>query len=182
MIFAVTLVLTLFLGLNMISASDVNFDNTVSLTDNNIKITSSNIDIDDVVEEINNNENVRTPNTNAGRGQVVKNGNNVLNFSSLNETINSGEAELILLDNDYTYDNSTDSRFKDLGGIVISRNLTIDGQGLKTVYSLIIMLAIRVVLYLLKRVMVILKTVYSLLTMQQMIVERYILMRVLVVL
>ena len=113
----------------MISASDVNFDNTVSLTDNNIKITSSNIDIDDVVEEINNNENVRTPNTNAGRGQVVKNGNNVLNFSSLNETINSGEAELILLDNDYTYDNSTDSRFKDLGGIVISRNLTIDGQG-----------------------------------------------------
>ncbi len=129
MIFAVTLVLTLFLGLNMISASDVNFDNTVSLTDNNIKITSSNIDIDDVVEEINNNENVRTPNTNAGRGQVVKNGNNVLNFSSLNETINSGEAELILLDNDYTYDNSTDSRFKDLGGIVISRNLTIDGQG-----------------------------------------------------
>ena len=129
MIFAVTLVLTLFLGLNMISASDVNFDNTVSLTDNNIKITSSNIDIDNVVEEINNNENVRTPNTNAGRGQVVKNGNNVLNFSSLNETINSGEAELILLDNDYTYDNSTDSRFKDLGGIVISRNLTIDGQG-----------------------------------------------------
>ena len=61
--------------------------------------------------------------------EVVKDSNSVLNFSSLNETINSNSSSEIKLDNDYLYDDTTDSRFISLGGIVINRNLTIDGQG-----------------------------------------------------
>lgn len=57
---------------------------------------------------------------------IVTGANDVLNISSLNNTINSGATEIIL-EHDYAYDESTDSAFT--SGIIINNNLTIDGNG-----------------------------------------------------
>ena len=118
----------------MVSANHVDIDETVSISDDNLQ-TSSNDYNHDVIEETNkkDNENFRystsIANMDKSSGEVVKDSNSVLNFSSLNETINSNSSSEIKLDNDYLYDDTTDSRFISLGGIVINRNLTIDGQG-----------------------------------------------------
>jgi predicted outer membrane repeat protein len=48
-------------------------------------------------------------------------------FYDLNITINGNNDSLIVLEDDYTYDESTDSSF--LGGITINHNVTIDGNG-----------------------------------------------------
>ena len=118
----------------MVSANHVDIDETVSISDDNLQ-TSSNDYNHDVIEETNkkDNENFRystsSANMDKSSGEVVKDSNSVLNFSSLNETINSNSSSEIKLDNDYLYDDTTDSRFISLGGIVINRNLTIDGQG-----------------------------------------------------
>ena len=118
----------------MVSANHVDIDDAVSISDDNLQ-TSSNDYNHDVIEETNkkDNENFRystsSANMDKSSGEVVKDSNSVLNFSSLNETINSNSSSEIKLDNDYLYDDTTDSRFISLGGIVINRNLTIDGQG-----------------------------------------------------
>ena len=133
-IFILVLIFTLFLGLGMVSANHVDIDDAVSISDDNLQ-TSSNDYNHDVIEETNkkDNENFRystsIANMDKSSGEVVKDSNSVLNFSSLNETINSNSSSEIKLDNDYLYDDTTDSRFISLGGIVINRNLTIDGQG-----------------------------------------------------
>ena len=133
-LFILVLIFTLFLGLGMVSANHVDIDETVSISDDNLQ-TSSNDYNHDVIEETNkkDNENFRystsIANMDKSSGEVVKDSNSVLNFSSLNETINSNSSSEIKLDNDYLYDDTTDSRFISLGGIVINRNLTIDGQG-----------------------------------------------------
>ena len=133
-IFILVLIFTLFLGLGMVSANHVDIDDAVSISDDNLQ-TSSNDYNHDVIEETNkkDNENFRystsSANMDKSSGEVVKDSNSVLNFSSLNETINSNSSSEIKLDNDYLYDDTTDSRFISLGGIVINRNLTIDGQG-----------------------------------------------------
>ncbi|WP_295722825.1 hypothetical protein [uncultured Methanobrevibacter sp.] len=134
--FVVTFLLILFLGLGLVSASEANMDDSISLTDNtdSLKTTSdnnNNIAIDDV-EESNDNNNLLSNSTvtnSKGDGEEIKSTNDVLNFSSLNETINSGSSDLIVLENNYAYDENTDSRFIALGGIFVSRDLTIDGQG-----------------------------------------------------
>ena len=79
-------------------------------------------------KENNDDTNFKSLSASNGDKGDLKDSNEVLNFSSLNNTINSGSS-IIVLENNYTYDNSTDSRFIELGGIVISRDLTIDGQG-----------------------------------------------------
>ena len=79
-------------------------------------------------KENNDDTNFKSLSASNGDKGNLKDSNEVLNFSSLNNTINSGSS-IIVLENNYTYDNSTDSRFIELGGIVISRDLTIDGQG-----------------------------------------------------
>ena len=133
-LFILVLIFTLFLGLGMVSANHVDIDDAVSISDDNLQ-TSSNDYNHDVIEETNkkDNENFRystsIANMDKSSGEVVKDSNSVLNFSSLNETINSNSSSEIKLDNDYLYDDTTDSRFISLGGIVINRNLTIDGQG-----------------------------------------------------
>ncbi|WP_461463248.1 beta strand repeat-containing protein, partial [Methanobrevibacter sp.] len=134
-ILAVTLIFTLFLGLSLVSASDINNDDTVSLTENNnnIKTSSNNIEIDDVENNIknDNNEDRDSPtiaSTSAGNGEIVKEHTNAKTISELNETINSGNSSIIL-DSNYTYNEHIDSRFRIDGGIVLSRDLTIDGQG-----------------------------------------------------
>ncbi len=48
-------------------------------------------------------------------------------FYNLNRTINGNTDSLIVLEDDYTYDESTDSAF--LNGISIKHNVTIDGNG-----------------------------------------------------
>lgn len=128
-VFVVALIFTLFLGLSLVSANDVNMDDNVKFTDDDIKTTSISNDIDDVeVNENNANENFRRP-TNCNtvaNGDIVTGANDVLNISSLNNTINSGATEIIL-EHDYAYDESTDSAFT--SGIIINNNLTIDGNG-----------------------------------------------------
>ena len=79
-------------------------------------------------KENNDDTNFKSLSASNGDKGNLKDSNEVLNFSSLNNTINSGSS-IIVLENNYTYDNSTDSRFIELGGIVISCDLTIDGQG-----------------------------------------------------
>ena len=134
LILAVTLIFTLFLGLSLVSASDINIDDTVSLKDNNIKTSSSSIAIDDVEDNMNDDNGLATDSnptvasTNAGDGEIVKDSSNSKSITELNKTINSGNSS-ILLDDDYTYNQDTDSRFINLGGIRISSDLTIDGQG-----------------------------------------------------
>lgn len=118
----------------MVSANHVDIDEDVSISDDSLQTSSNDYDLD-VVGETNkeDNENFRystsSANMDTSSGEVVKDSNSVLNFSSLNETINSNSSSEIKLDNDYLYDDTTDSRFISLGGIVINRNLTIDGQG-----------------------------------------------------
>ena len=128
-VFVVALIFTLFLGLSLVSANDVNMDDNVKFTDDDIKTTSISNDIDDVeVNENNANENFRRP-TNCNtvaNDDIVTGANDVLNISSLNNTINSGATEIIL-EHDYAYDESTDSAFT--SGIIINNNLTIDGNG-----------------------------------------------------
>lgn len=86
-------------------------DDNVKFTDDDIKTTSISNDIDDVeVNENNANENFRMP-TNCNtvaNDDIVTGANDVLNISSLNNTINSGATEIIL-EHDYAYDESTDS-------------------------------------------------------------------------
>ena len=129
---AVTLIFTLFLGLSLVSASDIDIDDTVSLSDNNnVQTSSSSIAIDDVEDNDDDESKYSNPtvaSTNAGDGEIVKDSSNSGTISELNETINSG-ASSIVLDYDYTYNEGTDSRFINIGGIVINRDLTIDGQG-----------------------------------------------------
>ncbi len=128
-VFVVALIFTLFLGLSLVSANDVNMDDNVKFTDDDIKTTSISNDIDDVeVNENNANENFRRP-TNCNtvaNDDIVTGANDVLNISSLNNTINSGATEIIL-EHDYAYDESTDSAFT--SSIIINNNLTIDGNG-----------------------------------------------------
>ncbi|WP_461463526.1 autotransporter outer membrane beta-barrel domain-containing protein, partial [Methanobrevibacter sp.] len=133
-IFIITLIFTLFLGLNLVSASDTGIDDTVSLTDNNIELTSNDCDVSPVEEtNIDANENFKNPNNKAndkiGNGEIVKDSNDALSLSSLNYTINSNSSSVITLENDYEFDYDTDYAFVNLGGIVINRDVTIDGKG-----------------------------------------------------
>ena len=116
----------MFLGLGLVAASDINMDENISLTEHaeNIQTTSNNNDMD-VANENHNTMKISSKHPGSER---AKDDNDILNFSSLNETINSGSSE-ITLDNNYIFNEEYDSRFIDLGGIVISQNLTIDGKG-----------------------------------------------------
>lgn len=117
----------------MVSASEVDINDKVSFSDNtNSLMTTSNNDniIDDVkVSNENNDEINNLPATTNSGSEGVKSSNDVLNFSSLNETINSGTGDLIELEHNYTFDSATDARFIEAGGIFVNRDLTIDGKG-----------------------------------------------------
>lgn len=130
-LFSVALILTLLLGVGLVSASEVDINDKVSFTDNtNSLMTTSNNDniIDDVkVSNENNDEINNLPATTNSGSEGVKS-SDVLNFSSLNETINSGTGDLVELEHNYTFDSATDARF--IGtGIFVDRDLTIDGKG-----------------------------------------------------
>lgn len=114
--FAAALILCLFLCLSLASASDVNSNETVSLTnDNTIKTTSNDNDIDAL--------------TASNSGEVLKEESKVLDISSLNRTIKSSSIE-IKLENNYAFNETTDSAFIESGGIHITdHDLLIDGQG-----------------------------------------------------
>ncbi|WP_461462439.1 right-handed parallel beta-helix repeat-containing protein, partial [Methanobrevibacter sp.] len=131
--FVVTFLLLLFLGVGLVSASD-NMDNSIGISDNadSLKTTSNNdIAIDDVEENNDNDDTVSNPTVTNEKndGEKLKSNNDILNYSSLNETINSNSSDLIELEHDYVYNDADDSRFIALGGILVSRDLTIDGQG-----------------------------------------------------
>ncbi|WP_461462574.1 pectate lyase-like adhesive domain-containing protein [Methanobrevibacter sp.] len=132
--FAVTLVLVLFLGLGLVSASDINTDDNIALNDNTNDLITTASNNDPIVEVDENNyddneeKNIPTISSKDNSCDVVKE-DEVLNFTSLNDTINSNMSDYISLDNNYTYDDNFDAAFIKIGGIEISRDLTIDGQG-----------------------------------------------------
>ncbi len=100
-------------------------------------ITSDNDNVD--VNDINNyakNTVISTSKNNSNNDENIIKGNNNGNtvgssnegtISELNTTINAGSSSSITLDKDYTYNNGTDSGFTN--GIVVNRDLIIDGQG-----------------------------------------------------
>ena len=115
----------------MVSANDINRDDTVSLINNNLKTTSSNI-YDDIGENRYRDKDKFTIPADSSdivdNGEIVKSSANNLCFRDLNQTINSGNSSIVL-DADYVFNPSTDSDFITLGGIIAERDLTIDGNG-----------------------------------------------------
>ena len=131
----VSMILTLFLGLNLVSATNITDDSALSTK--NIcthSITSdSNIDVNDInnyvkntvtstsANDSNSDENIKEENN--GNTVGASNGGTI---KDLKDKIDAGGPSIIL-DTDYTYSDSTDSGLS--SGIVVSRDLTIDGQG-----------------------------------------------------
>ena len=135
----VSMILTLFLGLSLVSATDVTDDNVVSTknicTHSITSDNNDNIDVNDINNYVKNtftstsansshsDENIIKENDNNGNTVGASNGGTI---KDLKDKIDAGGSSIIL-DTDYTYSDSTDSGLKD--GIVVSRDLTIDGQG-----------------------------------------------------
>jgi hypothetical protein len=115
-IFAVTMILALFLCIGLVSAST---DIDTTSNSNDVNVVGTNYINDNVAESLDSADADNNDQTNA---------NDENDFTSLNQTINTG-GETITLDRDYKFNNATDSAFVTLGGIVISKDLTIDGAG-----------------------------------------------------
>ena len=136
----VSMILTLFLGLSLVSATDVTDDNAVSTknicthsitSDNN----NDNIDVNDINNYVKNTFTSTSANSSHSDENIIKendnNGNTVgasngATITELKNIIDAGGSSIILTD-DYTYSDSTDSGL--IEGIIVSRDLTIDGQG-----------------------------------------------------
>ena len=104
---------------------------THSITSDN----NDNIDVNDINNYVKNTFTSTSANNGSNSDENIKeenNGNTVGDsnggtIAKLNETINGGSSSNITLDTDYTYNDGTDSSLT--YGIVVSRDLTIDGQG-----------------------------------------------------
>ena len=134
----VSMILTLFLGLSLVSATDVTDDSAVSTknicthsitSDNNNN--NDNIDVNDINNYVKNSVTSTSANNGSNSDENINNGNTVRDsnggsISELKDKIDTGGSSIIL-DTDYTYNADTDSGL--IGGIVVSRDLTIDGQG-----------------------------------------------------
>lgn len=96
---------------NDISSSDVT-DDFISQTDDN-EVSQVDNEIDNKVASSNN--------------EPIKEEYKETSFKALNKTINEATTDTIELKNDYIYDKSSDSEFKN--GIIISKSITINGNG-----------------------------------------------------
>ena len=136
----VSVILTLFLGLSLVSATDVTDDNAVSTknicTHSITSDNNDNIDVNDINNYIkntftstsanngsNSDENIIKENDNNGNTVGASNGGTI---TDLKDKIDTGGSSITLTD-DYTYNQDIDSGFTE--GITVSRDLTIDGQG-----------------------------------------------------
>ena len=131
-IFVVALLLVLFLTVGIVSANDVSIDDKDNIYNDNIQTTSSNVDVRENIQGFGNEDydNTVSGTSNAGNSGKVKDSNEVYDFSTLNETIFNSTGSEIVLRHNYTFDNKTDYRFIESGGIIINdRDLTINGQG-----------------------------------------------------
>lgn len=120
----VVLILTLFLTVSINYASESNMEDSISLTDNTNDLEVSNDETTNVQAD----NNLKKQSATNGDSEELEE-NAILNISSLNNTINSVNSSEIVLEDDYIYDDNTDSAFISIGGIVIERDLTIDGKG-----------------------------------------------------
>ena len=136
----VSMILTLFIGLSLVSATDVTDDNAVSTknicTHSITSDNNDNIDVNDINNYVkdtftstsanngsNSDENIIKENDNNGNTVGASNGGTI---TDLKDKIDTGGSSITLTD-DYTYNQDIDSGFTE--GITVSRDLTIDGQG-----------------------------------------------------
>ena len=131
----VSMILTLFLGLSLVSATDVTDDNAVSTknicTHSITSDNNDNIDVNDINNYAKNTFTSTSANNGSNSDENINKGNTIGDsnggtIKDLKDKIDTGGSSIIL-DTDYTYSDSTDSGLT--GGIVVSRDLTIDGQG-----------------------------------------------------
>ena len=119
------MILFLFSCLSLVSATNVNIDESLDSTDYSIQELSNNdyLDNEEISLVSNHDKNSKD------NGESVKANEGSLDISQLNQTINLGSEDTIKLENDYAFNNNTDSGFIETGGIILERSLTIDGQG-----------------------------------------------------
>ena len=142
----VSVILTLFLGLNLVSATNITDDSALSTK--NIcthSITSdSNIDVNDInnyvkntvtstsANDSNSDENIKEENN--GNTGGASNGGTI---AELNETINGGSSSNITLDKDYTYNNGTLSIINVTNDITITKENSSTSYAANTILSLV---------------------------------------------
>ncbi|WP_461462739.1 pectate lyase-like adhesive domain-containing protein [Methanobrevibacter sp.] len=119
------MILFLFSCLSLVSATNVNIDESVDSTDYSIQELSNNDYLDNEEISLDSNQDKNSKDN----GESVKANEGSLDISQLNQTINLGSEDTIKLENDYAFNNNTDSGFIETGGIILERSLTIDGQG-----------------------------------------------------
>ncbi len=119
------MILFLFSCLSLVSATNVNIDESVDSTDYSIQELSNNDYLDNGEISLDSNQDKNSKDN----GESVKANEGSLDISQLNQTINLGSEDTIKLENDYAFNNNTDSGFIETGGIILERSLTIDGQG-----------------------------------------------------
>ena len=113
----VSMILTLFIGLSLICTNSITSDN------------NDNIDVNDINNYAKNTFTSTSANNGSNSDENINNGNTVGDsngntIKDLKDKIDTGGSS-ITLDTDYTYNADTDSGLT--GGIVVSRDLTIDG-------------------------------------------------------
>ena len=107
-------------SVSLISAADSNATDVQS-SDDEIELEGS----DSNVTDIQTSDDAEFELGDSNQEKILADG--VKSFYDLNRTINGNNDSLIVLEDNYTYDESTDSSF--LRGITINHNVTIDGNG-----------------------------------------------------
>ena len=100
-------------SISAISAADSNVTDVQTVDSKEIELEQSDSNQNEIQESDSSDEKISAGNPKS--------------FSELNRTINNNTDSLIVLDDDYSYNEDTDSAF--LMGIIIGRAVTIDGNG-----------------------------------------------------
>ena len=114
-IFILTLLILALFSVSSVFATDVN--DTLVASEDNLEIDQTTDDVIGAEEDM--------ELASSGTNEVLRADEQT--FTQLNTTINGNDDSLIVLENDYTYNEGTDLEFLD--GITIRHSVTIDGNG-----------------------------------------------------
>lgn len=107
-------------SISAICAADSNATD-IQTADSEIELKQSDSNVNDIQAV----DNEQSELTDSNQKNILADGTK--SYSDLNRTINNNTDSVIVLNDDYAYDNAVDSAF--LGGITIKHNVTIDGNG-----------------------------------------------------
>lgn len=107
-------------SISAIYAADSNATD-IQTADNEIELKQSDLNVDDIQAV----DNEQSELTDSNRENILADGPK--SYHDLNRTINNNTDSVIVLNDDYAYDNATDSAFR--YGVTIKHNVTIDGNG-----------------------------------------------------